>query len=53
MEFTKHGNFVRTFSIDSAAGSAFAINELIRTGFIQFSYVDDSETTLTLLHLSH
>ena len=53
VEFTRHGNFVRTFSIDSAAGSAFAINELTRTGFIQFSYVDDAEATLSILHLTH
>jgi hypothetical protein len=53
VEFTKHGNFVRTFSIDSAPGSAFAINELIRRGFIQFSYVDDAEATLTILRLTH
>jgi hypothetical protein len=53
VEFTKHGNFVRTFSIDSASGSAFAINELIRRGFTQFSYVDDAEATLTILRLNH
>jgi hypothetical protein len=53
VEFTKHGNFVRTFSIDSASGSAFAINELIRNGSIQFSYVDDAEATLTILRLTH
>jgi hypothetical protein len=45
VEFTRHGNFVRTFSIDSAAGSAFAI--------VQFSYVDDAEATLTILRLTH
>jgi hypothetical protein len=53
VEFTRHGNFVRTFSIDSASGSAFAINELIRRGFIQFSYVDDAEATLSILRLTH
>jgi hypothetical protein len=53
VEFSKHGKFVRTFSIDSAAGSAFAINELIRDDFIQFSYVDDAEATLTVLRLAH
>lgn len=53
VEFTKHGQFVRTFSIDSAAGSAFAINELIRGDFNQFSYVDDAEATLTILRLTH
>ena len=53
VEFTRHGNFVRTFSIDSAAGSAFAIDEQIRKDFIQFSYVDDAEATLTILRLTH
>ena len=53
VEFTRHGKFVRTFSIDSAPGSAFAINELMKNDFIQFSYVDDAESTLTILHLTH
>jgi hypothetical protein len=53
VEFTRHGNFVRTFSIDSAAGSAFAIDEQIRKDFIQFSWVDDAEATLTILRLTH
>jgi hypothetical protein len=53
VEFTRHGNFVRTFSIDSAAGSAFALDEQIRKDFIQFSYVDDAEATLTILRLTH
>src|SRR5215471_5419430 len=46
VEFTKAGSFVRTFSIDSAPGSAFALNELPNNGIIQFSYVDDAEATL-------
>lgn len=49
VEFTKSGRFVRTFSIDSASGSAFAVNELLENGNIQFSYVDDAEATLTIL----
>ncbi len=53
VEFTKDGHFVRTFSIDSAPGSAFAINELSKGGHLQFSYVDDAESTLTVLRLSH
>ena len=53
VEFTRHGNFVRTFSIESAAGSAFAIDEQIRRDFIQFSWVDDAEATLTILRLTH
>jgi len=52
VEFTKQGQFVRTFSIDSASGSAFALNELFRRGSIQFSYVDDSEANLTIWHLA-
>lgn len=52
VEFTKGGHFVRTFSIDSAAGSAFALNELFESGTIQFSYVDDAEATLTIWGLS-
>jgi len=53
VEFTKDGHFVRTFSIDSAAGSAFALNDLFTKGIIQFSYVDDAEATLTIWRLSH
>jgi sugar lactone lactonase YvrE len=53
VEFTKDGRFVRTFSIDSAAGSAFALNELFRKEKIQFSYVDDAEATLTIWGLSY
>jgi hypothetical protein len=53
VEFTKTGHFVRTFSIDSAPGSAFALNELFERGSIQFSYVDDALATLTIWHLSH
>jgi len=53
VEFTKDGHFVRTFSIDSAAGSAFALNELCEKGTIQFSYVDDTESTLTIWRLMH
>ena len=53
VEFTKDGHFVRTFSIDSASGSAFALNDLFTKGFIQFSYVDDAEATLTIWRLSH
>jgi sugar lactone lactonase YvrE len=52
VEFTKDGRFVRTFSIDSAPGSAFALNELPNNGSIQFSYVDDAEATLTIWRLS-
>jgi hypothetical protein len=52
MEFTKHGHFVRTFSIDSASGSAFALNELSNKESIQFSYVDDPESTLTIWRLA-
>jgi hypothetical protein len=53
VEFAKDGHFVRTFSIDSAAGSAFALNELFERSSIQFSYVDDTESTLTIWDLSH
>jgi hypothetical protein len=52
MEFTKHGHFVRTFSIDSASGSAFALNELSKKENIQFSYVGDPESTLTIWRLA-
>jgi len=52
VEFTKAGSFVRTFSIDSASGSAFALNELPNNGIIQFSYVDDAEATLTIWRVS-
>ncbi len=51
VEFTISGEFVRTFSIDSASGSAFAIN-LVRKGAVnQFSYVDDAQATLSILRL--
>jgi sugar lactone lactonase YvrE len=53
VEFTRDGHFVRTFSIDSASGSAFALNELREKGTIQFSYVDDTESTLTIWRLTH
>ena len=53
VEFTKDGHFVRTFSIDSASGSAFALNDLFTKRGIQFSYVDDTEATLTIWRLSH
>jgi len=53
VEFRKDGHFVRSFSIDSASGSAFALNELFKKGNIQFSYVDDAEATLTIWRLSH
>jgi sugar lactone lactonase YvrE len=53
VEFRKDGHFVRTFSIDSAAGSAFALNELLKTDTIQLSYVDDTESTLTTWPLAH
>ena len=52
VEFTKNGHFVRTFSIDSAAGSAFALHEFLGTQSIDFSYVDDSESTLTIWRLA-
>jgi hypothetical protein len=52
VEFTKDGYFVRTFSIDSASGSTFALNELSNRGASQFSYVDDAEATLTIWRLS-
>jgi sugar lactone lactonase YvrE len=53
VEFTKNGHFVRTFSIDSAPGSAFALNEVLGKLSSQFSYVDDTESTLTIWRLSH
>jgi hypothetical protein len=52
VEFTKGGRFVRTFSIDSASGAAFAVSDLFKPGSIQFSYVDDAESTLTIWHLA-
>jgi hypothetical protein len=52
VEFTKAGEFVRTFSIDSAFGSAFAINLVSKGAGTQFSYVDDAQATLSILQLS-
>jgi hypothetical protein len=52
VEFTKAGEFVRTFSIDSAFGSAFAINLVSKGAGTQFSYVDDAQATLSILRLS-
>jgi DNA-binding beta-propeller fold protein YncE len=52
VEFTKNGHFVRTFSIDSAPGSAFALHEFLGKQSIDFSYVDDSEATLTIWRLA-
>jgi hypothetical protein len=54
VEFTVSGKFVRTFSIDSTPGSAFAINVVPRDdGTInQFAYVDDSQSTLSILLLA-
>jgi len=53
VEFTTAGEIVRSFSIDSAAGSAFAINLIPKGGHTQFSYVDDAQATLSILDLSH
>jgi hypothetical protein len=53
VEFTKDGHFVRTFSIDSAAGSAFALNDLLENEGKQFSYVDDTLSILTIWRLAH
>jgi hypothetical protein len=52
VEFTPAGQFVRTFSIDSAPGSAFAINVVTKGNVKQFSYVDDAQATLTILRLA-
>jgi hypothetical protein len=53
VEFTKTGRFVRTFSIDSAPGSAFALSDVPKGNGDQFSYVDDSVATLTIWLRSH
>ena len=51
VEVTVSGEFVRTFSIDSASGGAFAVN-LVRKGNVnQLSYVDDNQSTLSILPL--
>ena len=52
VEFTVSGNLVRSFSIDSASGSAFAINLVHKGNVNQFSYVDDAQATLSILRLS-
>ena len=52
VEFTVSGNLVRAFSIDSASGSAFAINLVTKGAINQFSYVDDAQSTLSILGLS-
>jgi len=52
VEFTRSGQLIRTFSIDSAPGSAFAINLVTKEGVSQFSYVDDAQATLTILRLA-
>ena len=53
VEVTVSGEFVRTFSIDSASGSAFAINLVRVQGNVnQLSYVDDAQSTLSILPLS-
>jgi hypothetical protein len=52
IEFTNEGHFVRTLSSDSAADSAFALNELSKKNAIQLSYVDDTLATLTIWRLA-
>src|SRR5262249_53754358 len=52
VEITTEGELVRAFSIDSAAGSAFAINVVDKGLVEQFSYVDDAQSTLSILRLS-
>jgi len=51
IELTRSGNFVREFSIDPNAGSAFAV-DLNRNGpFSQFVYVDDFVSNCTIWNL--
>jgi len=49
VEFTKTGNFVTQFSIDSAVGAAFGIAIVTaNTGVVDFAAVDDATNTLTV-----
>ena len=52
IEITRNGNFVRKFSIDSAAGAAFAVAVAYKGGFNQFAYVDDVVSDCTIWNLS-
>jgi len=53
LEFTKNGNFIGEFSIDSAAGAAFGI-AIVPSGeaSARFAAVDDSRNDLTVFSLS-
>ena len=51
IEITRSGSFVREFSIDPNAGSAFAV-DFNRSGpFSQFAYVDDFVSNCTISNL--
>jgi hypothetical protein len=52
IEFTRTGGFVRKFSIDPNAGSAFAIAVAKRGIANQFAYVDDFVSNCTIWNLS-
>jgi hypothetical protein len=51
IELTRNGNFVREFSIDPNAGSAFAIAIANKGPINQFAYVDDFVSNCTVWNL--
>ena len=51
IEITRGGSFVREFSIDSAPGSAFAVDFNRNVPFGQFVYVDDTLSNATIWNL--
>jgi hypothetical protein len=53
VEFTKNGEFIGEFSIDSAGGAAFGI-AIVASGedSVRFAAVDDSRNDLTVFRLS-
>jgi hypothetical protein len=52
IEITRNGSFVRKFSIDSAAGAAFAVAVANKGAFNQLVYVDDVVSDCTIWNLS-
>jgi DNA-binding beta-propeller fold protein YncE len=52
VEFTKKGDFVREFSIDSQLGGAFSILNVSYDNVNQFAWVDDVPSTISILRLS-
>ena len=51
IEITPSGTFVRKFSIDPNAGSAFAVDINNNRGVSQFVYIDDFVSNCTIWNL--